>query len=242
MSGVRWSRLYLMEDDDALALVDTGPPWSARNLFRYIESIGRKPDELRAILMTHGHPDHSGSAYAIIERSGAELFAHAGDTRPGSGDGASQSHTDLDPRLRPPLPFFRPPPVSRHVEDGQLLPILGGIRVLDTPGHTPGSVCYLLEGQSLIFSGDTVFSDGKRVSRSVPFPGYDRARYTVSLQKLAALEFDALCGGHGSPLLGGASDKLRDLLAARPDPPTWRDFFKGAPRRILQSRGLGGEF
>ena len=79
--------------------------------------------------------------------------------------------------------------------------LLGGLRVVHTPGHTPGSVCYLLEREGLLFSGDTLFSNGERVSRTVPFPGYNRADYVASLRSLAEMDFGILCGGHGAPLL-----------------------------------------
>ncbi|MCH7786071.1 MAG: MBL fold metallo-hydrolase [Chloroflexi bacterium] len=238
--GIRWSRIYLIEGD-TLALVDTGLPWSAQRVFNYIESIGRKPEELDTILMTHSHPDHTGGALKIIERTGAEIIAHADDTRRHS-DETSLSYMGMGSSLRAPLPFLRRTPVSRLVSDGQVLPMLGGIRVIHTPGHTPGSVCYLLENRGLLFSGDTAFSNGERVSRSVPFPGYNKPDYLKSLERLASLEFDTLCGGHGVPLVGGASDRLKELLATRPEPPSWWDFFKSMPRRVLKSRGMSGEF
>ena len=62
-----------------------------------------------------------------------------------------------------------------------------------------------------------------------------------TLERLAELEFDVLCGGHGRALRGGASDKFRDLLAARPEPPTWGDMLKSMPRRILGGKSLSGE-
>lgn len=105
----------------------------------------------------------------------------------------------------------------------------------------PGSVSYLLEERQVLFSGDSLFSDGSRVSRSLPFPGSNVVDYRRSLQMLAGLEFETLCGGHGQPLLDGASDRLRDLLAARPEPPTWGAYLRGIPGRLLGRRSLHGE-
>ena len=143
--------------------------------------------------------------------------------------------------LRVPVPFLERTPVDHIVADGDVLPALDGIRVIHTPGHTPGSVCYLLESRGLLFSGDTLFSDGKRVSRSVPFPGSDRHDYRRSLQRLATVEFDSLLGGHGAPLVGRASDRLRELLAAKPYPPSWGEYLAGIPRRLYDARGFRGE-
>ena len=230
--GVRWSRVYLIEGE-TLALVDTGPFWSARKVMDYIRVIGRRPEELKLILMTHNHPDHYSSARPLTRRTGARLVAHTGDTRVSRSD---------EVRLRPQLPFLRGTPVDQTVEEGELLPVRDGIRVIHTTGHTPGSVCYLLEGSSgVLFSGDTVFSDGTNLSRSVPFPRYNGHDLRRSLTKLGALEFDSLCGGHGAPLIGSASDKLRTLLATHPAPPTWGSLIKGIPRRLFRRTGLNGE-
>ena len=237
--GVRWSCAYLIVEREQLALIDSGPPMSARRVFRYVESIGRRPEELRLLLMTHGHPDHVGGARSIVKRTGALVYAHTSDThRKWRGDrrylgGAGGILTGV--------PLVRSTHVHEPVEHGQVTDLLGGLRVVHTPGHTPGSVCYLLEREGLLFSGDTLFSNGERVSRTVPFPGYNRADYVASLRSLAEMDFGILCGGHGAPLLRGASRRLRDLLDARPDPPTWGGFFSSIPRRVRVRMPFTGE-
>ena len=218
--GIRWSRVYLIEDR-TLAVVDTGPPWTWRRTVRYIRSIGRRPEELGYILMTHSHPDHTSGAGPLIRQTGARLVAHHGDTWAYRSDGARLSYSGLVSGLGMALPFLRGAPVGQAAEEGLVLPLQDGIRVIHTPGHTPGSVCYLLEGRGVLFSGDTLFSDGQRISRSLPWPRANRHDYGSSLRRLAGMEFDVLCGDHGAPLVGAASHKFRDLMAARPDPPSW---------------------
>ena len=240
VSGIPWSRVYLIEDKK-LAMVDSGPPWGARKVVSYIRSIGRNPEDLEFILMTHSHPDHASGALPLIKRTGARLLAHPGDTQTLPTKEVCLSYLGLLGGLKVALPFLRGAPVTQTLEEGLFLPILEGVRVLHTPGHTPGSVCYLLESRGVMFSGDTVFSNGQTLSRSVPFPRSNRSDYRQSLRRLATLEFDALCGGHGKPLLTGASDKLRALLAAQPEPPTWGGLIKGIPRRLYQAGGLSGE-
>ena len=238
--GVRWSRVYLIEDE-TLALVDSGLPWNVGGVLKYIRAIGRNPDDLRLVLMTHSHPDHTAGALGLRRRTGAEIVAHAGDTRRHADQEVSLSYMRVFTSLKAPIPFLQRTPVARLVEDGEVLPALGGVRVIHTPGHTPGSVCYLLEDRSLLFSGDTAFSNGRRLSRSLPFFGSDMQDYRRSLDRLAALEFDTLCGGHGEPLVGGASDRLRELLATRPSPPTWPQFLARIPSRMVRIRGFCGE-
>ena len=238
--GTRWSRVYLVEDD-TLALVDSGLPWNVRPVLNYIRSIGRAPEDLGYILITHSHPDHTSAARAISQRTGAAIVAHADDTKAHSNDDVSLSYMGAFTSTRIPAPFLRRTLVSHTVGDGEVLPLLGGIKALHTPGHTPGSACYLLESRGVLFSGDTIFSNGERVSRSVPFPGYNGQDYRSSIERLATLDFDTLCGGHGEPLVGGASARLRDLLRTRPDPPTWGGLLASIPRRLYRVRSLRGE-
>ena len=238
--GIRWSRVYLIEDR-SMALVDSGPPWSAGKVVRYIRSIGRDPADLGHILMTHSHPDRGSSARKLAELTGARVVAHAADTKAHDGGKISLRYMGVFGSVSAPVPFLGRVPVSETVEDAQRLPIRDGVTVIYTPGHTPGSVCYLLEGSGVLFSGDTLFSDGRRISRSVPFPGSNVDDYRRSLSHLATLEFDSLCGGHGTTLVGGAQHRLGQLLASRPDPPTWGKYVSGLPRRLLASKGVHGE-
>lgn len=239
--GTRISRMYLIEADD-LTLIDTGMPWSAARALRYIHAIGRHPSELRRILITHRHPDHTGGAPGIIRRTSAQMLAHIEDTHHRIRDTHGIRYMGVLASLDIPFPFLRRTPVDHLVDEDETIPIAGGVRVLHTPGHTPGSVCYLLEDEGLLFSGDTIFSDHGRISRSLPFAGSDPVHYRESLERLAALDFDILCGGHGSPLVGSASKVLRLLLERKPNLPTWREFFlKRLPSRLLHHKGLSAE-
>lgn len=238
--NTRWSRVYLIEDE-RLTLVDAGLPWGVKKIVDYIRSIGRHEEEVDTVLMTHSHPDHSGGAPPIRKLTGAGILAHAHDTKSDDNDGVSLSFMGLFGSTSLPIPFLQRTPVKHVIEEGQVLPIKGGVRVIHTPGHTPGSVCFFLEDEGVLFSGDTLFGSSNGVSRSVPFPGYNRDDYRRSLERLAELEFDVLCGGHGGALKGRASDKFRDLLAAKPELPTWGDMLKSIPRRILAGKSLSGE-
>ena len=237
----RISRIYLVEDV-SLTLIDAGLPWDVRSVFRYVESIGRRPEEIENILMTHNHPDHTSGAYAIAKRTGAKIIAHEDDTRTHHSQGRYLGYMGVFNAVDVPLPFLRRTAVSQVVSDGEVLTIAGGIEVVHTPGHTPGSACYLLSERGVAFTGDTAFSNGNTVSRSLPFPGYDRETYRKSLDKLAEMEFDVMCGGHGAPLVGNASEKLRQLIAAKPKPPTWGDLlFRRIPGRIARAQSFSGE-
>lgn len=240
--GTTMARIYLIEDDDELTLVDTGMPWSAKRVLRYIQSIGRQQHELRRILVTHNHPDHTGGAPGICRHSNAQLIAHPQDTKQHRHSERGLDYMGLFNTLSLPIPFLQHIPVQELINENDIIPVGGGIRVIHTPGHTPGSVCYLMEDRSLMFGGDTIFSNGTRVSRSMSFPGSNPVQYQQSLERLASMQFDILCGGHGAPLVGGASDMLRTLLKTKPNLPTWGEFIvKRLPTRLMRRQGLTTE-
>lgn len=239
--SARWAKVYLIVGE-TLTLVDSGLPWRPARVLKYIRSIGRREDELRHILITHSHPDHTGMTSALAKATGASVVVHRSDTVRLDRNRLALGYDGLLGRVTSPLPVFSRVGVDALVEDGDILSIHGGIRVIHTPGHTRGSVCFLLEEDKILFTGDTIFSDGNQISRSVPFPGYDRDSYVRSLKRLSEFEFEGVFGGHGRPMLKGGSHVLSQLLESRPEPPTWGDFFGSIPRRLKRSFPMTGEY
>jgi len=117
--------------------------------------------------------------------------------------------------------FLKPCPIDVLVTDGEVFPYLGGLRVVHTPGHTRGSISLLLEKSEVLFVGDTIINNEDRLSRPLPF-GADRDESEQSLPKLARLDFDICCFGHGSPLCW-AKEKVKELAMSYPSTPLyWR--------------------
>ena len=238
--SLTWSRAYLIVGE-TLTLIDSGLPWDPKRVLKYIRSIGRGPEEVEHILVTHSHPDHVGGTASLVRSTGALVVAHRSEGRGPNTDAPRLGYTGLFGRVGSPLPFLAPVYVDVQVVDGATIPIHGGVSVIHTPGHTGGSICFLLDKSKTLFSGDTIFSDGRRLSRSVPFPGYHRESYIRSLERLSRIEFEAVCGGHGRPLLSGGSHMLSELIERSPEPPTWRAFARSLPRRLRHRMALTGE-
>lgn len=224
---IRGPNVYLLEDGD-LTLIDTGWPGNANAILDYIRALGRHPRELGRILITHGHPDHTGSARALREATGARVLVHPADTRVGADGVTYIRHVGV---LFPLPPVWRVP-VDGPLQDGEVLPVLGGLRVVHTPGHTPGSVCLFLEGRGVLFTGDLVTQRGPFIARSVPFPGTNLREYHRSLERVARMEFEVACLAHGGVLPRRASEVLGRVARWHLEAPRHLRWLHNIPRPL----------
>jgi glyoxylase-like metal-dependent hydrolase (beta-lactamase superfamily II) len=139
-----------------LCLVDTGVAATAPMLLDYIKGLGRSPEEIAMILLTHSHADHIGGAAAIKREAPAAVVAVHPTERAWVEDLQQQY------RERPIPNFFdlvgENLPVDHTLKDGEIISWEEGkaIRVLETPGHSPGSVSFFLEGGGVLVTGDAV--------------------------------------------------------------------------------------
>ncbi|MEE8442905.1 MAG: MBL fold metallo-hydrolase [Dehalococcoidia bacterium] len=208
--GLKAGNVYLLVDD-VLALVDTGLPGNLEGIARYVVSIGRRLEELSYVLLTHSHPDHTGGAPALRKHTGAQIMAHPGDVTNGKR-GRSVAYMGMFGTSGLPLPFLRRVPADGLLNDGDVLPLLGGLRVHHTPGHTPGSVCFELEQLGVLFTGDLLIADNGVPERNHAFPGSELEAYRASIERMALLKYETLCSGHGQPIQVNAAQRVRDLV------------------------------
>ena len=201
--------IYLLVDE-VLALVDAGLPGNLKRIARYVTSLGRSLEDLRYILITHSHPDHTGGAPALREHTEAQILAHPWDVR-SSKHGDSVTYLGMFGASPLSLPFLRRVPADGLLHDGDELPVMGGLRVHHTPGHTPGSVCFELVQLGVLFAGDLVLEHQGVLGKNHAFPGSDLEAYQASLGRVASLEYATLCPGHGKPLQANAAQRVRNL-------------------------------
>jgi glyoxylase-like metal-dependent hydrolase (beta-lactamase superfamily II) len=203
-AGVWGANVYLLVGDD-LALVDTGFRGRAKQILRKVQRLGYSPSDIAKIIITHHHGDHVGSLAALKEVTRAKVVAHPADAL--YIDGRLPQPGPARPRWLSMAfaPFSwlwstTPVAVDVQVNDGDELPILGGVRILHTPGHTPGSISLLLQHKGVLIVGDVL---AHRFGLRLPSKGFtvDIAQEILSIKRVASLEFDVICFGHGSPIV-----------------------------------------
>ena len=205
---------YLLDTGPDLVLVDAGFAGKASVALDAIRQLGRPVSDLKHLVFTHGHPDHIGSAAALVRETGATTYMHAADAPLAESGGpfrAMRVGRGLIPRIAFPLVWrpderMEPFRIDRHLADGETLPLAGGLRVVHVPGHCAGQVALLWQGGRLLIAGD-VCMNILGIGDPIGFEDVEEGRR--SQRKLAGLDFEAACFGHGGPIASGASARLR---------------------------------
>ncbi|TWD83319.1 glyoxylase-like metal-dependent hydrolase (beta-lactamase superfamily II) [Kribbella amoyensis] len=212
---------YLWQDRDQLTLIDTGPIGVGDAIRLAIQDLGRRPEELTRIVLTHAHGDHAGSAAEIRTWSDADLLAHHADAPLVEGllpvpppvlrDWERPLYAQVDGHLAAP-----PIQVDRELGDGDVLDFGGGAQVVWIPGHTAGSIAVHLPQHGVLLTGDAVAEHGGDVILGVF--NQDLTAAAHSLSRLAGLDTELLGFGHGDPVLTHGTKRLRELaLVSHPE-------------------------
>ena len=214
--GVVGSNVYLIREEEGLALIDAGWPIDRPAISRALTSLGGVSD-LKMVVVTHYHGDHMGSIRKL-KRNGSVPSAvgeadvdYVNGRRPYERFKIAPSRRIFYSVL---YPFFRYRTfeVDRALADGDEVDLLGGLEVIHTPGHTIGSICLYGRQRGILFSGDLVRNERGILEGPPPQFTPDPVAAAASLRKVAGLEFDILLPGHGVPVMSDAAAKLRALL------------------------------
>jgi glyoxylase-like metal-dependent hydrolase (beta-lactamase superfamily II) len=217
--GLGAVNVFFIEDDaGGLWLVDAGIKPGAERVGGGIRALGRAPQELRGVVVTHLHGDHVGGLAAVKAHTGAEVWAQAEDAA-ALREGVRVRALEPGPGLlrsliaraigRRPVKAEEPIAVEHEVTDGETLPF--GATAVHTPGHTAGHLALLLPRDGgVLFAGDAATN----LLRLGAGPIYeDVGEGMRSLEKLATLEFETALFSHGRPLAPRAAERFRARFA-----------------------------
>ena len=201
-------KAHAVIDDDGVTLIDTGYAGSLPRLTAALAELDRSVADIRRVICTHGHPDHAGGARALSDL-GVEILIHPEDAANLDVTWATAlrqpSRGRIFAAMTPPLETFTP------LHDGDVLPVLGGLEVIHTPGHTPGSVCLYARQHGLLFVGDVLQRRFGRVSGASGLYSDDVATARSSLQRLADLDVKTVIFSHFPPLADEPTETLARL-------------------------------
>jgi len=198
---------YLIKNDDAYILIDTGFSMQRRTIKKELEQAGCRRGNLRLIVVTHGDSDHSGNAGYLRKNYGARIGAHReeadtclkGDMRFNRKRLQDKTHFLTGVVLALPLARlgradrFKP---DIYLEDGQALSEFGcNAKIVHIPGHTSGSVGVITADGDL-FCGDLLKNNGKPAKNSLVD---DPAEMDASIVRLGEMGVRMVYPGHGRP-------------------------------------------
>ena len=225
---VNW---YLLDDGGRVVVVDGGLPAYRPQLERGLALLGKSTSDLDAIVLTHGHADHTGVVEPLREELSVPVHVHKDDERlTTTGKAFGKAEKSPASYLRYPyawklLGHFSSSGKSQPVqsvttyEDGADLP--GGLRAIHTGGHTPGHAVLLHEGKGVLFVGDLLATrnplTGGRGPQLLPRAlNLSTATMIDSLTKLEQLEVGHMLFGHGDPWTLGAAAAVKSAREIGP--------------------------
>jgi glyoxylase-like metal-dependent hydrolase (beta-lactamase superfamily II) len=212
--------VFLVDGDDGLTLVDVGWAGAPKHIEAALAARAATLRDIRRIVITHAHPDHVKGLAALRVRTGARVLVHRADAGwLAAGRVPEEGRSGMLGRLLDRLPPLHWAPVTAdaHLEDGELIPGSAGLRVIHTPGHTPGHVALLHEPSRVVLVGDAIFNRGGGLSMGPSVLSADPGARPASLARLP-LEVAAVGLAHGPALRGAETDRYAELIsrAARP--------------------------
>lgn len=190
----------ILIDNHSLMLIDAGPPGSLNETERYIEKLGFHLKDIKYIIVTYSAADHTGELNRMVDSTGAMVCAHEKEV-PYITRKTFREHRHIEPVN-----------VDIVLKDGDLLDILGGLKIIHTPGHAHGHIVPYLIKHKVLFGAGLVRTLKGEIILWPPQYCYDYAELVKSMLKIASYDFDILVPYQGEPIFSRAGDKFKELI------------------------------
>jgi glyoxylase-like metal-dependent hydrolase (beta-lactamase superfamily II) len=193
---------YLIVDQGRLILIDAGLRGNHIKILRTVKGLGYSNEDLGQILITHSDADHYGSVNSLREATKAQVCAGVIENQAMI---IGKSSRPLTPRGFEKILYWftrrifsaSPTSIDLILQLGDVLPILGGLEVLDTQGHTPGHLSFISKSEGILFAGDSIdlLSGNPKPSKGANTWNEVKAQQAFDFQ--LALKPNLICAGHG---------------------------------------------
>ncbi|MEK4092565.1 MBL fold metallo-hydrolase [Viridibacillus sp. FSL H8-0110] len=197
----------LLWNQEMAVLIDTGFPGQIEDIRVAMEKVGISFDKLKVIILTHQDIDHIGSIPEILQECGSNIkvYAHDLDKPYIQGDLSllKDGHLENPPKGK----------VDDTLKDGQELPYCGGIRIIHTPGHTPGHISLYLEQSKTLIAGDSMYSENGIIKGIHAPTVLDIKEARLSLKKYLDLDIESVVCYHGGLSKGNIHDQIQEVIS-----------------------------
>lgn len=235
-TNVNWA---LIDDGSGVTVIDAGYPADTADVLASIHQIGRRPADVRAVLITHAHLDHIGAIPTLIEQAGMPVYTGAEEVRHAKREYLQQitptgmlkqlanrrgrrwvAHTLRAVRGHTGMAV----PRAETGEPATLAALPGGLLAIPTPGHTSGHTAYLMPSEGVLFSGDALVTGHPLLPHTGPqllpavFNDDEKLTHDTALH-LATMQAHTLVPGHGLPI---NFDRAHIAATLQSRPPTHR--------------------
>ncbi|MEU8240175.1 MBL fold metallo-hydrolase [Actinoplanes missouriensis] len=178
--------VYLLVRGSEVAIVDTGTSSSPADIEAGLKAAGSGWDAVKHVIVTHRHQDHAGGLAGVAPAISGTIY---------TGDGEVEAITASKP--------------LKGLKDGDEV---FGLRIVATPGHTPGHISVFEPATGVLVTGDALNNMGQLTGANPQYTT-DMVAAAASVKKLATLDVKAILPGHGEPLTTGAKEALQQLAA-----------------------------
>ena len=205
-----------VDDDGSVTLVDCGLKRAPKKIVSALAAIGKHPQDVQRIILTHAHFDHAGGASRMVDETAARgVDVHEDDAeyvRTGTRVPGDTTSTSGRIFARAPWGDFQATPVSTELTDGQVLNVAGGLRILHTPGHTPGHISLLHPGSGVLITGDSIFNMNSRMSWPAKLACTSFRQNIQTAHVLGEIEYAVAAFTHGPEIRDDAREQVRGFL------------------------------
>ena len=197
------SRQYLIREPNQLTLIDAGLPGDAKKIVKTIQATIPSSACSLQILITHADGDHYGGVNSVKDHYFGTIVKSSDIEAKAMRSGTSSRKIEAKGvlgilfNLAGKIIRADPTDVEGGLKEGMILPVMGGLKILDTSGHTPGHISFFLINHGVLFAGDSILVHGDKLLPSSGANTWDLDKARNAFDTQLALQPEIIAGGHG---------------------------------------------